>query len=204
MRIRCYIHKLFKKLQLTDVRDSHIHCTSKIEAASQVIYSAFDRHSYCGYNCTILNTEVSSFVSIGDNVSIGLSSHPLHYVSLSPVFLSHRDSVKTKFARFDYHSTIRTFVQSDTWIGKGAYIKAGITISTGSVVGMNSVVTKSTIPYGIYAGNPARLIRLRFEQGVCDSLLASEWWNLPDFKLYELGQYFDSPEDLLFHLNTLG
>ena len=197
-----YLHKLIKKLHLKEVKNSSIHYTSKVEASSQIVASSFERHSYCGYNCTILNTSVGSFVSIGDNVSIGLGSHPLHYVSLSPGFLSHRDSVKTKFARFQFDNRLPTYIHADVWIGNGAFVKAGVTVAVGSVLGMNSVLTKSTLPYGVYAGNPARLIRYRFDQPVRDLLLASEWWNLPHSRLLELGQYFDSPEIFLSKLNS--
>ncbi|MDA7490974.1 CatB-related O-acetyltransferase [Synechococcus sp. AH-707-M23] len=200
MNVRRYLHKFIKKLHSKDIYKSYIHSTSKVEADSQIVLSSFGRHTYCGYGCTILNTCVDSFVSIGDNVSIGLSSHPLQYVSLSPVFLSHRDSVKKKFAKFEYYPDLKTNVQSDAWIGKGAFIKSGVTIAVGSVVGMNSVLTKSTLPYGIYAGNPAKLIRFRFDRQVRDLLLASHWWNLPDYRLAELGKYFDSPENLFSHL----
>jgi len=204
VNLRRYLHKFLKKLHSKDIHNSTIHSTSKVEASSQVVLSSFDRHSYCGYGCTIINTRVESFVSIGDNVSIGLSTHPLHHVSLSPVFLSHNDSVKTKLARFDYRLNLTTIIQSDTWIGNGAYIKAGVTVAYGSVVGMNSVLTKSTSPYGIYAGNPAKLIKFRFDEAVRNSLLATRWWTYPESRLLDLGQFFDSPERLLAHLRSIG
>ena len=55
-------------------------------------------------------------------------------------------------------------------------VKPGITIGIGAVVGMGAVVTKSVPDYGIVVGNPARLIRYRFDEKTIASLLRIAWW----------------------------
>lgn len=50
---------------------------------------------------------------------------------------------------------------NDVWIGSGAKILAGVTIAEGCVIGSNAVVTKDTQAFGVYAGVPAKLIKLR-------------------------------------------
>lgn len=55
-------------------------------------------------------------------------------------------------------------VEDDVWVGSGVIILDGVRIGRGSVVGAGSVVTKSLQPYGVYAGNPARLLRSRFPE----------------------------------------
>jgi len=52
-------------------------------------------------------------------------------------------------------------IEDDVWIGTGVSILDGVKIAKGSVIGAGSVVTKSTEPYGIYVGNPARLVKFR-------------------------------------------
>lgn len=52
-------------------------------------------------------------------------------------------------------------IEDDVWIGAVVKVLDGVTIAQGCVIGANSVVTKSTEPYGIYVGIPARKIKSR-------------------------------------------
>lgn len=189
--------RLFKKLRMSAIKNSQIHQTAAIESGSQIVGSVFGKHSYCGYDCIILNTRIGGFCSISDNVVIGGSQHPMHYVSTSPVFLAHRDSVKTKFARHPYENKPITHIGHDVWIGSGVKIKAGVSIGTGAVIGMGSVVTKDVPPYAIFGGNPAKLIRFRFEEKQINILLESKWWEGDDASLKKMGAVCDDLEKFI-------
>lgn len=192
-----YFSRLLKKSRGSAIRGSILDRTAKVESGSTVVNSSFARHSFCGYDCTILHSDIGSFCSIASNVSIGGVRHPIEFVSTSPVFLSHRDSVKAKFASHDYLPVTRTYIGNDVWIGEGAFLKAGISVGDGAVIGMGAVVTKNVLPYSIIAGNPAHLIRMRFEQDVIDALLRMKWWELPDSELRRLGSTFNEPRLML-------
>ena len=41
---------------------------------------------------------------------------------------------------------------------------SGVTIGEGAIIGAGSVVTKNVEPYTIFAGNPAKKIKMRFTE----------------------------------------
>lgn len=189
--------RLLKKLRGAAIHASRIHASSKVESGSSVHGSSMAKHSFCGYDCTIVHCDIGAFTSIASRVTIGGVAHPMEFVSTSPAFLSHKDSIATKFARHHYLPRVRTTVGNDVWIGEGAYIKAGVNIGHGAVVGMGSVVTKDVRPYEVVAGNPARPIRTRFDENVIAALLKLAWWDLPDAELRRLAVAFNDPVALL-------
>lgn len=67
----------------------------------------------------------------------------------------------------------------DVWLGSQSMVLSGVTIGTGAVVAARAVVTRHVPPYAIVGGNPARILRLRFDEAQIASLLASRWWLLP-------------------------
>jgi serine acetyltransferase len=76
-------------------------------------------------------------------------------------------------------------------------IKGGIKIGNGSVIGMGSVVTKDIGDYEIWAGNPARLIRKRFDDDTISELLKVEWWNFSDHTLNKQGNLINNIEHFI-------
>ena len=189
-----FYRKFLTKLRGAAIKDSTLGYDSKIESGSVFICSSLGEYSYCGYDCNIINTEVGKFCSLSNRVVIGGAAHPMHYVSTSPVFLSHRDSVKTKFSKHDFLPRIRTILGHDVWVGENAMIKSGVNIGTGAVVGMGAVVTKDVPAYAVVGGNPARILRYRFDQDVVNALLDSKWWDLSFDDLMCLGGYVDRPQ----------
>jgi acetyltransferase-like isoleucine patch superfamily enzyme len=77
----------------------------------------------------------------------------------------------------------RIVVGNDVWIGRGAVIRAGVTIADGAVVGARAVVTQDVRPYAIVAGDPARERRRRFGDEQVAALLEIAWWTWPDERI---------------------
>jgi virginiamycin A acetyltransferase len=72
-----------------------------------------------------------------------------------------------------------TVVGNDVWLGYRALVLPGVTIGDGAVVAAGSVVATDVPAYGIVAGNPARLLRRRYEDADVDRLLRAAWWDWP-------------------------
>ncbi|SNZ20015.1 CatB-related O-acetyltransferase [Cohaesibacter gelatinilyticus] len=70
-----------------------------------------------------------------------------------------------------------TIIGDDVWIGREATILPGVAIGSGAIVAAGAIVSRDVPSYGMVAGNPAELIRLRFEEEIVDRLLALSWWD---------------------------
>jgi acetyltransferase-like isoleucine patch superfamily enzyme len=78
-----------------------------------------------------------------------------------------------------------TIVGSDVWSCEGALILSGVKIGDGAIIAAGAVVTKDVPPYAIVGGNPARLIRYRFDEAQIEALLEIRWWDWPQAKVRE-------------------
>src|SRR5690606_33590326 len=134
------------------------------------------------------------FCSIGANVIIGGAAHTINWVSTSTVFNENKDHLPTKFSKHKFSLDSSTKLGNDIWIGNNVLIKANLTIGDGAIIGMGSVVTKDVGPFEIWAGNPAKLIRKRFDNERIEFLLKSEWWSWPDNKIKRYASSFNDVE----------
>lgn len=196
-KIEYLFAKLIKKLHLRAIANSDIHKTSKICAGSQIINVKLGKHSDIGYDCTIINTEIGPFCSFGANIVIGGAGHTIDWVSTSPVFNENKDHLPQKFSYHKFDLDSKTKVGADVWIGNSVLVKANVTIGHGAVIGMGSVVTKDVPPYEIWGGNPARLIKKRFDDDTINELLKMQWWEWDDEKIKENAPYFNDVQELI-------
>lgn len=81
-------------------------------------------------------------------------------------------------------------IGNDVWIGRNSVIMSGVHIGDGAIIAAYSVVTKNVAPYTIVGGNPATVIKKRFDEELIALLLELQWWNF-------------SPEELVDFLPTL-
>lgn len=69
-------------------------------------------------------------------------------------------------------------LQNDVWIGHGATVMPGVILRNGCVVATDAVVTKDVPPYAIVGGNPAKIIRYRFDESTILGLQKIAWWGI--------------------------
>jgi len=191
-------------LQPPAITGSEVNKKSAICSGSQVNYSKLGRYSYIGHDCFVLNATIGDFVSVADNCRIGGANHKMDSVSLSPVFHCGKNILKKNFASFQDEAAKETVIGADSWIGANSIVISGVNIGVGAVVGAGSVVTHDVPDYEIWAGNPARKIRDRFDSETVKALLELKWWDWSEDKIEKYADCFESPSALINSLEKNG
>jgi acetyltransferase-like isoleucine patch superfamily enzyme len=148
------------------------------------------RHSY-GLGNFVLHSwddstrlHIGSFCSIARNVQVLLGGeHRTDWLTTYPFGHIHSSTFPNGAVHGrSGHPASRgdVTVSDDVWVGRDAILLSGTTLAEGVVLGAGSVIKGLTKPYGIYAGNPARLVRMRFEDEIIELLLRLRWWDLDD------------------------
>lgn len=121
---------------------------------------------------------IGAYCSIAENVEILLGgNHRIDWVSTYPfpAFFAEASHIE------DYTvSRGDVVIGSDVWLCSNCLILSGVNIGHGAVIASGAVVTRDVEPYAIMAGNPARLLRYRFDEPVRKALLEAAWWEWPE------------------------
>ena len=128
---------------------------------------------------------VGSFCSIGSGAAFimaGNQGHRSDWISTFPFYwMSEVPSFSG--AANGYLPAGDTVIGNDVWIGSEVIVMPGITIGHGAVIGTRALVTKDVEPYAVVGGNPAKLIRKRFDDMSIAKLLEMCWWDWSDDQL---------------------
>jgi acetyltransferase-like isoleucine patch superfamily enzyme len=124
---------------------------------------------------------IGTFCSIAEGVTIYLGgNHRIDWVSTYPFpALARRGWAQA--ADLPGHPATKgdVVIGNDVWIASGSVILSGAHIGDGAVIAANTVVSKPVPPYAVWAGNPGRLVRMRFDDATVARLLAARWWDWP-------------------------
>lgn len=135
----------------------------KVKVAGAKKFLTIGNFSFLGRVTIALHDElvIGDNVCINDNVELLTASHDVND--------KHWKHKKAKISIDDY-----------VWIGTGALILPGVHLARGSVVGARAVVTKSTEPGQILAGNPAKVVSTErtsdLDYNPCEFLAANRAW----------------------------
>lgn len=139
-------------------------------------------------------SEVGSFCSIAANVCIGLTRHPVDYLTTYPMAYDHPHlsmiemlipALRNRTAG-DFEYIEKCVIGNDVWIGNNAMIMDGVKVGDGAIVAAGAVVTRDVPPYAIVGGVPAKVIKYRFSPEIIEKLLHLKWWELSDEEIVSL------------------
>lgn len=127
---------------------------------------------------------IGNFVSIAPGATFLLGmNHQINTITTYPLY-----SRFIEYDRKDSTSNGEIIIEDEVWIGTNALILSGLTIGKGAIIAAGSIVTKDVPPYSIYGGNPAKLIKHRFSEGIIQELLS---FNLMDISIEKIKNNID-------------
>ena len=100
--------------------------------------------------------QAGSVIVAAESVAIGDGALIAEHVTIRDQDHAHGDRFKP--IRLQGRVTGPIVIGEDVWLGAKVTVTRGVTIAAGTIVGANSVVTRSIERAGVYAGVPARLV----------------------------------------------
>ncbi len=147
---------------------------------------------------------IGKYCSISHGVKIGMGSHPLTYISTSTIFYEPYRGIVNKLLFDEFKDKGYTLIGHDVLIGANSIILAGVKVGDGAVIAAGSIVTKDVPYYGIVGGNPAKLIKYRFNDVIIEKFNSLKWWNFSIDILKENIQYMSNPKEFIKRLENNG
>jgi virginiamycin A acetyltransferase len=169
----CYIKNTVQSDNIIAGDYSYYHNISgKSEFEDTVLYNfqAVQSKIIIGKFCSIAHG-VRFMTDGGAHNLFGISTYPFH------LFGHGWQGTEPDPSNMPYKGD--TVIGNDVWIGYDSIIMPGVKVGNGAVIAARSVVTRDVPAYSIVAGNPASLIRQRFDSDVVAKLESLAWWDLP-------------------------
>lgn len=186
----------------------------EINELKEIPHVTIGRFTYGLNKGSIIRPTVEAPVSIGNFCSfapnvvlLAHADHPTNLVTTYPfktLFLNYlSESLDTDWTNKDATTKGPINIGNDVWVGQNVTILSGVNIGNGAIIGAGAVVTKSIPPYAIAVGNPAKVVKYRFENQIIDKLNETKWWNMPDEELITITDLlYDHPSALISHIES--
>lgn len=172
----------FRKFQLKKLMKDEF----KSKALREYFFEKFQiQVGMYSYGCFDSNriakgTQIGRYCSISNTAFIFNGNHGLEFLTLHPYvynpalgFVNEETIVRTK-----------CIVEDDVWLGHNSIITPSVTnIGRGAVVAAGAVVTKNVPAYAVVAGNPAKVIKYRFNPELIEAIEKTQWWLKDDVDL---------------------
>lgn len=110
----------------------------------------------------------TKFIMTGDHKLNGFSTFPF------PIF---QQGWENCYNIFDLPVKGDILVGSDVWFGYESMVKNGVSIGHGAIIAAGTFVVKDVPPYAIVAGNPGKIVKMRFKDEIIEKLIQIAWWD---------------------------
>lgn len=117
------------------------------------------------------------FMMTGDHKLDAVSTYPF------PIF---KNGWENAYDIFGLPTKGDIIVGNDVWFGYDSLIRGGVTIGDGAIIATRAVVVKDVPAYSIVAGNPAKVVKMRFSDADIQRLLKISWW---DWSIEKISQH---------------
>ncbi|WP_166419605.1 Vat family streptogramin A O-acetyltransferase [Pseudoalteromonas sp. Z1A8] len=128
---------------------------------------------------------IGKFCAIAKDVTFIMNgaNHHTSGFSTYPFFIFGNDWEKSAPKSNDLPFKGNTEIGHDVWIGYNATIMPGVKIGSGAIIASKSVVTTDVPAYSVVGGNPAKVIKTRFDDKTINALLDIAWWDWSNDKI---------------------
>ena len=164
------------------VKNSILKYYARLKEYTEIHSSLLGEYSYVSQYSIVNKATIGKFCSIANGCYIGLWEHNTEVSTHSFYLYEHSGNFVQGYTNYD-KDNIETIIGNDVWIGANAVIMKGVTIESGVIIGAGAVVTKDIPAYAIAVGNPAKVIKYRYEKEDIQWLLELRWWNFSRDKL---------------------
>ncbi len=131
-------------------------------------------------------SKIGRFCSIAPGLKfIFRGKHMVNWVTTYPF----KDMWNLDVPLNDLPSTAPIIIGNDVWIASNVSIIQGVTVGDGAVIAQESFVTKNVPPYAMVGGNPAQIIRFRFNDRQISKLLQIAWWFWDDDQIKKVAPF---------------
>ncbi len=148
----------------------------------------FEKHVSHHYEFIGDKLIIGKFCAIASGIEFIMNgaNHKIDAISTYPFNIMENgwDKINTTYDKQNLNYKGDTIIGNDVWIGQNVTIMPGVHIGDGSIIAANSTVVKNSPAYTIYGGNPAKLIRYRFEKDIISYLIDLKWWDWKKNKIF--------------------
>lgn len=129
------------------------------------------------YDLDRVKLVIGKFCAIASDTRFLMTGdHKLDAISTYP-FIIFQEGWENAFDYNEFPVKGDIIVGHDVWFGYNSFVKGGVNIGHGAIVAANAVVVKDVPPYAIVAGNPAKVVKMRFDDKTVKKLLQISWWD---------------------------